>query len=221
MATSVTRTPIRVARSLARADLDQRQERRRQAREAAAAARQQLDQRNDQVEHAETGVRNAEATVTAIDAKESELVGDTWPPAAPPKALKQSRVEAEEALAVWRRTLATVRRNAELARVPADEATLAAVETEKEIDAAICRVLVEQAQAALSNMVDARATAALSESAVRSIVAVLSERKSFRAAEGLSMSLHQSARPEFQPNVAPYHRLAERLRNDPDAVVES
>jgi hypothetical protein len=221
MANSPARTPIRVARSLGRETLDQALEHRRRARQAAAAARQPLDRVNDQSEHARKLVRIADTKLLEFDRAEAQATGQTWPPQSPStKQHEQRRVLAED-LSAAERTLRMVEAKAEVAHGPAELAVVAVAEIEKELEPAICAVLIEEGNAALARLTDARRRAVEAEAAVRSIAAAMVSRGWLQAAEKINTTLFTMRRPEGSVNTAPYLRFIERLKSDPDATVEA
>jgi hypothetical protein len=217
MAVSATRTTVRVVRSTARTDLDETHKRLRQAKEAAAAARHPLDRANDQLEHAQQSERSAQAGVVAVDAQEAALVGESWPPQAPSPKLKQARRDAEDNLAAARRTLTTVQDNVAAARGPAEQAAAKVAEIGNELESAICAVLIEEGQAALARLVEARRHAIAVEGAVRAIALTMANKQFFRGAEQISTALYEISRPEATVDTLPYLKLVERLTVDADA----
>ena len=171
-------------------------------RSTAAEGRRPLDRALDQLEHAQASVRTAEAALAAVDAKETALItawdsaGSPWPPPSPPAGMKQARAEAEDALAVTRRTLVAVQRNAEATRGPAERAAAAAGEFAKETDSKVRDILMEIADTALAQLVEARINAAKIEGAIRSLAAAMAAKEWFSAAEHVNMAIYKMREPE-------------------------
>jgi hypothetical protein len=206
------RTPARVA-------LNDHHGRFRDATNTAAVTRQSYDTELDRQEHAQALVRDRQAAVAAIDAKEAALVGDAWPPKSPPPKLKEQRAAAADDLDHARRVLATVEKKVEAARGPSDAAAIAVREMSTEIPALVNAVLLESGQEAVARLGAARAALAQAESTVDSIRAVLVERHDFRAAEKIAFAVRDLRFPARQLDPARYRRLAERLLESADAVV--
>ena len=210
-------------RSTARAALDRSIERENQAREAVAAARRPYDQASAQVERAQELARDRQTALQQLDADEAARLGATWPPATPSEEERAKRRDAETALAEAVRTLRTVEANRDGARDAYDAEVVKLGPITKDVDAAVTGVLVEEAQAALAHLIEARRVALEAETAARSVAMALAARQDFVAAEKISRALFElpHLHLEVNPNPAPFSDLAQRLRNDPDAVVLS
>ena len=75
-----------------------------------------------------------------------------------------------------------VEANSEAARKEYEAATLAAGKLEKEIDAAVLAVMVEEAELAIERWCEARKAAIETEKGVRSFIQVLTQRQCFAEA---------------------------------------
>jgi len=208
--------------STARAALKRTIEAERVAGEAVNAAKIKLDKADDQEEHAQRLARDAQVVLQQKDAAEAAEVGKTWPPRSLTAAEKQSRRDAEDNLAAAARALKVVQSNANAVRKVHDDATLALGPIQKEIDAAVLAVMVEEAELAIERWCEARKAAIETEKAVRSFIQVLTQRQCFAEVERLSNKFRDLGRQrEYEIDPTPYQALFDRLRSDPDAVVLS
>ncbi len=227
MVASPARTPIRVikTRTPARTDLFTLTERVAKARADATEVHKPFQRALDQLENARAGVHSAEAALVTVDAQEAALIGtwdaggSVWPPPSPSAELKKARADADDALAVARRTLSTVERNVEVARAPADRAAQRAAEISKDTGIKVIDVVMEEAQAALERLANALTQVAEAAGAVRSISEALVVSGNLSAAEHVRTARSQLRTPELFIKAAPYLDLIRRLADDADAVL--
>jgi hypothetical protein len=191
------------------------------AKERGAAAREPFDRAQDQAEHASALVRAAQDALDDFDRQEAQAVGQSWPPRSPSPKARDDRRELEDNLATSRRTLSTVQKNVEAARIPAEQAALAVVELTKQTNELISAVLSEEGEAALARLLDAQARAVAAEGVARSIAATMVARRWLTAAEKLHTAVNTLRPPEPVINVEPYFDFIERLTADADAVAEA
>jgi hypothetical protein len=191
----------------------------RQAREEGAIKRQSYDRAQDQDEHAQALVREADDALVDFDRKEAQAIGQSWPPRSPSPKEREARRALEETLASRKRTLAVVQQKADAARVPAEEAAAVVNKLASETIPLAIAVLAEEGNVALAELVSARADAAKAEGTVRSIAAALVERRAFREAEVINVTVNATPWPEPSVDAAPYLKLLDRLAADPDSEV--
>jgi hypothetical protein len=207
-------------RSAKRPELKECTQRKEKADQATEAKLRSYDQTKDQVARTQESVRSRQATVQVHNANEAASIGPDGLP--PPLSAKQreTRRVAEDDLAVAVRALRVVEANSEVARKEYEAAALAAGKLEREIDAAVLAVVVEEAELAIERWCEARKAAIETEKAVRSFIQVLTQRQCFAEVERLSNRFRDLGRQrEYETDPTPYEALFDRLRSDPDAVV--
>jgi hypothetical protein len=192
-------------------------ERDKVARETQAAAQKNFDRAKDQLEQAQARAQAAQSDLQKLDAEESRLIAESWPPRDLTEDEKKKRRDAEESLAAAVRILKTVEENVRVAQAAYEDETAKVQPIGKDVDDSIARVLVEEGQLALKHLVETRKLAVEAEAAARSIAAALVARGRFAEAEKINTALHGSPRPEGTVNAGPYLDLMARLRGNADA----
>jgi hypothetical protein len=218
-ATNITgRTP-------ARAELAAHLNKLRKAIADAESANRPLQRVRAQVQMADASHAAAESALSAIDESEAASVrkhvaSGVWPIPELSREQRESRSDAEAAVATARRAASTVRQNSVIAQTKYDQVSQAVAEIAGQTSALVEGVLSDEADAALEKMRASLIAAAEAESEVNAFSEFFAAQGMLRSAEPVNIARNTMARPlPKPPNTLAVIGLALALETNADATL--